>query len=432
MVLTDRYCPTQYDTMGCWFITNNGVGWPDVFQDCEGEDGDIPGVQDGKTFTPVSHRRCHSATWSSGADVVKGQGATPTPVTPAVSNCRAGSAPAGEGGGAASPTGSANASGSGSASSPTSPGAGASGASSGSPDAAGVSGASGASGSAALVPTETCVPCAGAGASGASGSGGGATGAGGTGPAVSTGTIEVGMGPMTSEGGSLSVAAGAQATASGSGGGDLLQKRQEEGAGGAASGSATSGSAGDASAATSGAASGASSGSSGSAPASGAGPTVTKGDQCCFTTYLPGLWSRDRSRSQAYRYGRSRRLRHRHRLAPVQRNVRHGQRQRHRGSRRQRIDLCHGRCSRWEQQRQRNFFRQRCDGRCGVQHGLGRWRRDCISARRRWGPECAVERHTGDAIPCLGATFGVTRHMRSYTRLLCAILLSADPRPVMI
>jgi hypothetical protein len=50
-----RYCPTQYDTLGCYFLTNDGVGWPEYFQNCEGEDGDIPGVFDGKTYTPVCH-----------------------------------------------------------------------------------------------------------------------------------------------------------------------------------------------------------------------------------------------------------------------------------------------------------------------------------------------------------------------------------------
>lgn len=49
-----RYCPTQYDTLGCYFLTNDGVGWPNEFQDCEGEDGGIPGVFAGKTYTVVS------------------------------------------------------------------------------------------------------------------------------------------------------------------------------------------------------------------------------------------------------------------------------------------------------------------------------------------------------------------------------------------
>ena len=49
-----RYCPTQYDTLGCYFLTNDGVGWPGAFQDCEGEDGRVPGVDEhGQTYTPV-------------------------------------------------------------------------------------------------------------------------------------------------------------------------------------------------------------------------------------------------------------------------------------------------------------------------------------------------------------------------------------------
>ena len=49
----DRYCPTQYDELGCWFLTTNGVGWPGVFQDCEADGTDIPGVIDGQTYVPV-------------------------------------------------------------------------------------------------------------------------------------------------------------------------------------------------------------------------------------------------------------------------------------------------------------------------------------------------------------------------------------------
>jgi hypothetical protein len=50
-----RYCPTQYDELGCQFLTNDGVGWLEAFQDCEGEDGNVPGVFNGETFTPVRH-----------------------------------------------------------------------------------------------------------------------------------------------------------------------------------------------------------------------------------------------------------------------------------------------------------------------------------------------------------------------------------------
>lgn len=55
--LTGRYCPTQYDELGCWFLTSHGVGWPGSFQDCEANGQDIPGVVNGQTYTPVSLTR---------------------------------------------------------------------------------------------------------------------------------------------------------------------------------------------------------------------------------------------------------------------------------------------------------------------------------------------------------------------------------------
>ncbi|WWC64432.1 uncharacterized protein I303_107042 [Kwoniella dejecticola CBS 10117] len=66
------YCPTQYDSLGCYFLTSNGVGWDDVWQDCEGDDGSPPGVIDVQTYTP-------------------GNGPVPTPSIPAVSYCQPGS-----------------------------------------------------------------------------------------------------------------------------------------------------------------------------------------------------------------------------------------------------------------------------------------------------------------------------------------------------
>ncbi|WVQ73024.1 hypothetical protein IAR50_002587 [Cryptococcus sp. DSM 104548] len=66
------YCPLEYDQMGCYFYTSNGVGWDGVYQDCEGDNGDPPGVVDGTTYT-------------------QGHNPTPTPSTPPVSNCNAGS-----------------------------------------------------------------------------------------------------------------------------------------------------------------------------------------------------------------------------------------------------------------------------------------------------------------------------------------------------
>ncbi|WWC71871.1 uncharacterized protein I206_105830 [Kwoniella pini CBS 10737] len=65
-------CPTQYDSLGCYFLTSNGVGWDDVWQDCEADEGDPPGVINGQTYIP-------------------GNGPIPTPSIPAVSNCQPGS-----------------------------------------------------------------------------------------------------------------------------------------------------------------------------------------------------------------------------------------------------------------------------------------------------------------------------------------------------
>ncbi|WVR07801.1 hypothetical protein IAU60_004844 [Kwoniella sp. DSM 27419] len=46
------YCPTQYDEMGCFFLTSNGVGWDNVWQNCEGDDGAPPGQIDGVMYNP--------------------------------------------------------------------------------------------------------------------------------------------------------------------------------------------------------------------------------------------------------------------------------------------------------------------------------------------------------------------------------------------
>ena len=49
----DRYCPTTYDQMGCWFLTGDAVGPDGTWQDCQSDDGDPPGVVDGSTYSQV-------------------------------------------------------------------------------------------------------------------------------------------------------------------------------------------------------------------------------------------------------------------------------------------------------------------------------------------------------------------------------------------
>ncbi|WVF73187.1 hypothetical protein IAT40_008006 [Kwoniella sp. CBS 6097] len=66
-----KFCPTQFDEMGCFFLTSDGVGWDNVWQDCEGDDGEPPGVFDGKE--------------SKKGDPL------PSMVIPPVSNCQPGS-----------------------------------------------------------------------------------------------------------------------------------------------------------------------------------------------------------------------------------------------------------------------------------------------------------------------------------------------------
>ncbi|WVN84948.1 uncharacterized protein L203_100085 [Cryptococcus depauperatus CBS 7841] len=67
-----KFCPAGYDEMGCYFFTSNGVGWDNVYQDCEADDGDPPGVVNGKTYT-------------------QGNTPVPNPSIPPVSNCQLGS-----------------------------------------------------------------------------------------------------------------------------------------------------------------------------------------------------------------------------------------------------------------------------------------------------------------------------------------------------
>ncbi|TYJ57110.1 hypothetical protein B9479_002211 [Cryptococcus floricola] len=182
------YCPLDYDEMGCYFYTSNGVGWDGVYQDCEGDDGDPPGVVDGETYT-------------------QGNDPTPTPSTPAVSNCNPGSSVAnGQ---------SATASAASSDSSDSSE-------SGSSSDSSGDASESG-SGSTSWVPVQTCVPCtdtASASGSGETGSGGASSAAGGGSSAAESGeSSAAGSSATAKSGSSASGSAGSSAAGSASGSG---------------------------------------------------------------------------------------------------------------------------------------------------------------------------------------------------------------------
>ncbi|WWD19512.1 hypothetical protein CI109_103973 [Kwoniella shandongensis] len=125
-----KYCPTDYDEMGCYFYTSNGIGWDGVYQDCEADDGDPPGVVDGTTYT-------------------QGNSPIPTPTIPAVSNCNPGPSVAN---GQTAPAGGFT--------------AGSSSDDGGSSD----------SGSTSWVPVQTCIPCTATASSGASSQGNGGGG----------------------------------------------------------------------------------------------------------------------------------------------------------------------------------------------------------------------------------------------------------------
>lgn len=51
----NRYCPTTYANMGCYFFTGDSVGNDGVWQSCQVDDGDPPGVVSGSTFTAVGY-----------------------------------------------------------------------------------------------------------------------------------------------------------------------------------------------------------------------------------------------------------------------------------------------------------------------------------------------------------------------------------------
>ncbi|WVW86017.1 hypothetical protein I302_108055 [Kwoniella bestiolae CBS 10118] len=257
------FCPTQYDSLGCYFLTSNGVGWDNVYQDCEGDDGDPPGVIDGQTYTP-------------------GNGPVPTPSIPAVSNCQPGSSIQN---GQTAAAGSKNASASGSG-----------------------------GGSTSWVPVQTCVPCTAT----ASGSGSGSSAPSASAPASSSdapkegggGSDQSGAASVSSssgnpfaEGGSAGSTSAASAAASGS---------KSEGTSAAEGGteqvgvtklspSSATASSGESEAAITPAPAPASGDLSargldqwlnlrrGEGEGEGGRETVTSGEQCCFTTWTPSI-----------------------------------------------------------------------------------------------------------------------------------------------
>ncbi|ODO05406.1 hypothetical protein L198_02099 [Cryptococcus wingfieldii CBS 7118] len=179
------YCPLGYDEMGCYFYTSNGVGWDGVYQDCAGDDGDPPGVVDGVTYT-------------------QGNDPTPTPSTPAVSNCNPGSSVAnGQSATAAAAAASSDSSESGSSS-----------------DSSGDASESG-GGSTSWVPVQTCVPCtdtASASGSEETGSGGASSAAGGASSGAESGESSAASSSAKS-GSSASGSSGSSAAGSASGSG---------------------------------------------------------------------------------------------------------------------------------------------------------------------------------------------------------------------
>jgi len=204
---------------------------------------------------------------------LQGEGTYPPLVAPSVSNCNDGGA------GGPAPTGSDHKA--------TSTHESGNSSAHGFSSSGGPSGSGSASSSEQWLPVETCAPCAGAG-SGAASSGSASSGSAkpssigaGSTPALS-GTIEVGMSQLQT-GGSLAggapAIAGSPTTAPQPGGDALVQKRQAKSAGGDETDTGGEGDGGE---------DGTSSSEGGNGKSDGGGEkTVTKGDQCCFTTWTP-------------------------------------------------------------------------------------------------------------------------------------------------
>ncbi|OCF61142.1 hypothetical protein L486_00786 [Kwoniella mangroviensis CBS 10435] len=259
------FCPTQYDSLGCYFLTSNGVGWDDVWQDCEGDEGDPPGVIDGQTYTP-------------------GNGPVPTQSIPAVTNCQPGSSIQNGQTAAANSGGSKNASASGTT--------------------------SGGEGSTSWVPVQTCLPCT---ATAASGSASASNDEAGSSSEKSDGSSSAGSSsdnPFASEESEASDSAApsssASSPASGSG-----QSESSAAEGGTEQVGVTKLSSSTATSA-SGSVSGAATITPAPSPAGdlsareldqwwnlrrgdlegegeGEGETIISGDQCCFTTWTPSV-----------------------------------------------------------------------------------------------------------------------------------------------
>ncbi|WWD03500.1 hypothetical protein V865_001552 [Kwoniella europaea PYCC6329] len=251
------FCPTQYDSLGCYFLTSNGVGWDDVWQDCEGDEGDPPGVIDGQTYTP-------------------GNGPVPTQSIPTVSNCQPGSSIQ-NGQTAAAILSSQNAT------------------------ASGTEG--GEEASTSWVPVQTCLPCTATAASGsASASDGEAGSSSENSDGTSSGASSSGN-PFASEESKTSDSAkpssSASSPASGSGEGETSAAEggtEQVGVTKLSSSTATS---------ASGSVSGAAAITPAPSPAGDLsarglnqwwnmkredeGETITSGDQCCFTTWTPSV-----------------------------------------------------------------------------------------------------------------------------------------------
>ncbi|WWC94730.1 hypothetical protein V866_001578 [Kwoniella sp. B9012] len=252
------FCPTQYDSLGCYFLTSNGVGWDDVWQDCEGDEGDPPGVIDGQTYTP-------------------GSGPVPTQSIPAVSNCQPGSSIQNGQTAAASSGGSKNAS------------------------ASGTEG--GKEGSTSWVPVQTCLPCTATAASGSASASDGEAGSSSEKSDGSSSAASSSGNPFASEGSKAvdSAAPSSSTSSPASGSGESESSAAEGGTEQVGVTKLSSSTAISASGSPSGAAAITPAPSpAGDLSARGLnqwwdmkredeGETITSGDQCCFTTWTPSI-----------------------------------------------------------------------------------------------------------------------------------------------
>ncbi|KAK4689340.1 transcription factor C subunit 6, partial [Tremellales sp. Uapishka_1] len=235
-----KYCPIDYDEMGCWFFTGNNIGNDGVWQDCSAEDGDPPGVVSGVTYT-------------------QGDSPTPTPTAPSLSNCQTGSSVAN---GQSPPamqswtgdTGSPATTASGSGDASDSGGSAASGSGTGSVGL----------GSTTWLPVSTCTPCSGATSS------------------VVSDAAGSGSASMISGGSASSSAAGSALNAS-SGTQQYGVTQMSSGSGGVSSTSPPSALATGTSAAQ------AESSLNDIVLGARDGGTTTSGGQCCFTTWTPSV-----------------------------------------------------------------------------------------------------------------------------------------------